>query len=715
LNRNYTTWLIVLQVALIPTLLTKLEALPATAVPLAFEVRQYDVVGDTLLGPQAIGAVFTNAIGPSVSLNQVFKALAGLHRVYQQRGFQGVDVTIPQQEITNGIVLVKVTESAFARLYARTHATASGAANTPAPLTLEVRQYEISGNTVLPSETIATLFTNALGKTVTLDQIRKAVGDLQLAYRERGFVTVSVGLPPQQVTNGTVKVSVTEGTLAVIKVTDNRYFSSNNIMRALPSLRTNALLNGQVFQRELDLANANRDRQIYPTISPGPDPGTTALMLRVKDRLPLHGRFDLDNYSTPGTPDLRLNLAGQYNNLWQLEHQVGLSYGFSPQALKSGVGVTDYFFNRPLIAYYGAYYRLPIGAVQSVGEEVNLSSSFGYNEATHLFRLPPAGGRPDFTIYANASSGDTGVKLGPLNTVTDTQLLSIQTQDSGQNITLNDVLGGRFSLPVSLSDNARLSFSAGIDFKSYTLNSFNTNNFYITTVITNQQGSQTIQTVEQLGQPAHHSEVSYLPLSLAVDFSESDQLGNTSVNVSGSFNFVGDSADFAQAAYSTNARALFGKLNLALSRELKLYREWSLLAQAGAQASPGALINNEQFALGGINSVRGYFEGESYGDSGWFTGLEARTPFLKTSVASFDGFVPTWVRASIFMEYGQRFLFDAASGLKPTESLWGAGFGFSANINNYFDLRVAVGWPLISTPFSRAGEPRAEFTIGGQF
>jgi hemolysin activation/secretion protein len=715
LNKNRSTWRAVLWVALVSTVLAGSQAVEATDVPPTLEVRGFDVVGNTLLSPQDLNSVFTGAIGPSVSLPQVFKALAGLHRAYQEHGCIGVNVTIPQQEITNGIVQVNVTEGAAIRLTANPNAPLSATANAAAPLALEVRQYEIAGNTVLPRETIERLFTNAVGQAVTLDQIRKAAGDLQLAYRERGFVSVSVSLPPQQVTNATIKVNVTEGKLAAIKVTGNRYFSSNNVVRALPSLKTNILINGHVLQRELDLANANRDRLIYPTLSPGPDPGTTALELKVKDRLPLHGRLDLDNYSTPGTPDLRLNVAAQYNNLWQLEHQVGLSYGFSPQEFKSGLGVSDYFFNRPLIAYYGVYYRLPFGAVRPVGEEVSRSANFGYDEATRQFRLPPSGARPDFTVYASGSSSDTGVKFGTLNQITQTPLLTVQSQDSGQNITIDELLGGRFSFPFTVSDRARLNFSAGADFKRYTLSSFNTNNFYITTVVTNTQGSQTIRSVVSSPQPTRHDEVAYLPLTFGIDFSEQDDLGNTSASLSGSFNFVGDSADFAQAAYSTNARARFGKLNISLSRELKFYREWSLVTRAGAQASSEALINNEQFALGGLNTVRGYFEGESYGDSGWFAGFEARTPFLRTSVASFNGLVSTWVRAAVFMDYGQRFLSEAALSLKPTESLWGVGFGLSANINNHFDLRVAVGWPLIATPFSRAGEPHTHFALEGQF
>ena len=106
-------------------------------------------------------------------------------------------------------------------------------------------------------------------------------------------------------------------------------------MRALASLETNVVLNTRWFQPELDQANASPDRQIYPVISPGLEPGTTDLTLKVKDRLPLHGHIELNDKSTPGTPALRLDSTLLYDNLWQLDHQLGVEYNFSPQDLKS--------------------------------------------------------------------------------------------------------------------------------------------------------------------------------------------------------------------------------------------------------------------------------------------------------------------------------------------------------------------------------------------
>ena len=171
---------------------------------------------------------------------------------------------------------------------------------------------------------------------------------------------MSVSLPPQQLTNAVVRVKVTEGLLTDLQIAGNRHFSSNNIRRSLPGLQTNTLLNSRAFQRELDLANQNRDRQIFPTLGPGPEPGTSALTLRVKDRFPAHGRIEVNNYATPGTPEWRINTAAQYNNLWQLEHQVGLQYGITPEWIKpDGTGKAG-IIDRPLIANYSAYYRAPL-------------------------------------------------------------------------------------------------------------------------------------------------------------------------------------------------------------------------------------------------------------------------------------------------------------------------------------------------------------------
>ena len=533
---------------------------------------------------------------------------------------------------------------------------------------------------------------------------------------------VSVSLPPQQVTNATIRVNVNEGRLVDARITGNCYFSSNNVMRALPSLQEalvwrDEVINGQVLQREVDLANRNADRQIYPVINPGPEPGTSAIDLRIKDRLPLHSHVEVNNESTPGTPEWRVNTTANYNNLWQLEHSIGIFYGFTPEEFKSGGKVDDYFFNRPLIANYGAYYRIPFGEVESVQERISGSANFGYDEVTHQFRLPPPGGRPDLTFSASGSSTDTGVKFGPASVVTNTPLLSIVSQDSGQNIKLNNSAGASLNVPFGATDTRRFNFSTGVEWEQEKFTSYNTNNFIITTVITNSQGQQTVVTRVPSPQPKFVNNLSYARFSLGLGFFENDAHGSSSGDLDFSGNLGGSPESVIGSSYTPKAKPEFGRANLALTRDQKVFGDWSLLLRANGQAATGATIANDVYTIGGVNSVRGYLEGDERGDDGWFGSVELRTPFIATRVATLSGFAPAWLRGSVFVDCAQRFVLEPfpVASYGQSRFLWSTGFGLSVNINHRVDMRIIVGVPMRDSVNTVAGQPRVHFSMGGQF
>jgi hemolysin activation/secretion protein/AraC-like DNA-binding protein len=600
--------------------------------------------------------------------------------------------------------------------FAQTNAPATA---VPAPPKFEVRAFDVRGNTLLKPKTISAILDQATGKEVTIEQIRKALSDLKATYRERGYVTVDVSLPQQQLTNATVIVQVTEAPISSITVINNRFYSSNNIMRALPSLHTNMLLNSHVLQRELDLANANRDRQIYGVLGPGAEPGTSELTLKVQDRFPLHGRMDLDNYYTPDTPELRLNFSLQYNNLWNLDHQIGAQYSFSPQESKTSNLYVESIFDEPLIANYSAYYRFPLSNRRPVQEGIDTSPfKFGYNEATHQFQLPPPTGQPELTIFASRSTQDTGIKYGVEKLVTQGSFITIVSQDTGEDITLNSGLGTQLNWPLPELFGVRSSLSLGLNFKLYRLSSFNTNNFFITTTITNSSGSQTIETVVANGQPPRYTSVDYLPFSVGWDGSVPDKLGTTFLNANLNFNVPNlvpydSNRNFAQASYSPKATANYVTLNLGLNREQTIYKDWSVMLTANGQWADGPLISNEQFAMGGLAGVRGYLDGQVYGDKGWRVQIEPHTPLI--NIGMVDETIPFWLRGSIFVGYGETYLCDPPTRNSSPMKFWGAGFGITATIGQHLDGRLTVAWPLLNIPGVDAGTLHIYFSLGAQF
>jgi hemolysin activation/secretion protein/AraC-like DNA-binding protein len=623
-----------------------------------------------------------------------------------------------------------------------------------------VDKYLIMGNSVLSPGTISGVLTNvpaAYGTNVTFDAIRAALADLQMAYRERGYVTVSVGLPQQKLTNATVKVKVAEGRLAAINVTGNRYFSSNNVMRALPSLHTNMLLNSHVLQRELDVANASRDRQIYPVIGPGPEPDTSELTLKVKDQLPLHARLELNNQATPNTPDLRANLNLQYDNLWNLEHQIGLQYSCAFEQFKAGnehYVVTP--LDDPLIANYSGYYRLPLGDYNSVQDRMDANPGhFGYDEVTHKFNVPPATGRPELTLYATRSVSDTGVQRGPKNFLVDTLAtnssgviyhpLSISTNSAGQNLTLNEGLGLKLSLPLPQMGSLSADLSFGADYKHFRQTSYNTNENSVDVQWYDQQGQlQTDDAPAPQPQSSVFTGVDYFPLNAGLNGSIADRLGTTFFNAAANFNvlpiyseeshqitttnIVGTNVvtststqiihghSFSSVAYTTNAHPHYVTLQLGVDRVQTLYKDWSVKLHADGQWADGPLISNEQYGMGGTAGVRGYQDGQAYGDTGWRFSIEPQTRLFKIGMVGNEGHEePCWVRASVFLDYGRIYLLaQPPPGSDGRKSFCGAGWAMTANIGSHVDGRLTVAWPLIS----HAGESdgvHIYFGVGAQF
>lgn len=608
------------------------------------------------------------------------------------------------------------------RVFGQTPANAP-ATNAPSK-GLNIIGFQVEGNTVLAPRDLGVL-SNYTGTNVDFARLREGLVKLQLRYHDLGYSTISVTLPPQKLTNGMVRVKVVEGRLTKIAIKGNRHFSEANIRRALPSLTTNLLINNKWFQPELDQANASRDRQIYPVIAPGPDPGTTELTLNVKDRLPLHGRVEINDKSTPGTPLLRLDTAVQYGNLWQHEHQIGFDYNFSPQEYKPDGSVKG-FYDLPLVTSYSAFYRLPLdfsGAARR--EELERKpATFGYDEVTHQFSLPPPGGHPDFTVYASRSASATPVRYGPLAVIFTNALAGIRSQSSEQSFTYNNNVGARFNYPLPVLAGVRSAFSLGADFKTYEAPSFSTNLTFFNLYAQDALGHVFLVTNKVITLPSNsRAELDYIPLNFGWSGSRPDKWGGFVLSYSQSLfldTLASARTNFQVVAGAPGAGGTYTTANAGLAREQKLFGEWSALVNVAGQWSSAPLVNNEQFALGGAGGVRGYQQGEIYGDTGWRAMFDLRAPpIVIGDFPTEDGVVPAQLHCSWFMDYGQATLIDRpVKGNATTDFTfpqWGTGVSFFLAIGEHVDARLTLAWALKSTPTTTAGNAQAYFSIGAQF
>jgi hemolysin activation/secretion protein len=666
--------------------------------------------------------LFASHTGTNVSMEEIVKAAQDLQTAYRKSGRTNVGIALAPKQIADGVVMFNVFESVSPQIVvAGRRYVAPPAASTNAAPKFPVRAYEVTGDTLLTDETLSEILGKYTGTNIGVAEILKAGSELQLEYRDRGFVTVNVTIPPQQITNGMVKIRVFEGELSSIVVTNNRFFSSNNVMRALPSLHTNQILVGPVFQSELDRANANQDRQIYPQLEPGPVENTTAVVLDVKDRLPLHGKVEFNNQNSPGTPDMRINTSAAYNNLWQMEHSLGLQYSFSPQDYKQGDQWA--WYDRPLVANYSGFYRLPLGGPDSVENAVAASpGNFGYDEATRRFRPPSPSGRPEINVYASRSTIDTGLGITSnevVSDMSDTNSRSIVLrQVQQQDLTVNNAIGSRLTIPIPSSGNFQSVFSAGPDFKTYSLNSHKTNVLIgisiitINGMVTGNTNTYPTPVPPPLGLTA--LALDYLPLSFRYDGSVRDSRGVTTFGVGISFNawYSGSQSNLDQVSGSAKSTGNWVTLTPSLSRDFIFHTNWTLSMRLDGQIASEPLISNEQFGAGGVNSVRGYHEGEVFGDDGWHVSIEQKTPAVL--IGAIGRTQPLSVRGSIFMDYAETYLLDP-QGRPGRTPLWGVGFGTVASIGTTWEARLLFSLPLETAGSTEHYHPRFNFALSGQF
>ena len=209
--------------------------------------------------------------------------------------------------------------------------TNTAAAQPKGPLPhFDIDDFAVQGATKLSQFDLEQAIYPYLGPNKTADDVEKARAALEKAYHDKGFQTVSVSVPAQNVQNKVVVLKVTELKVGRLRVKNSRYFDINDIKRDAPSLAEGAVPNFGDVTKDIVSLNQWPDRKVTPALRAGVTPGTVDVDLNVDDTLPLHGSLELNNRQSPNTTPLRLTASAQYNDLWQLGHSVSVSYQIAP-------------------------------------------------------------------------------------------------------------------------------------------------------------------------------------------------------------------------------------------------------------------------------------------------------------------------------------------------------------------------------------------------
>ena len=236
--------------------------------------------------------------------------------------------------------------------------------------TFNIFEYQVDGNTVLSKTKIEESVYDYMGEGKTIDDVEKARTALEKAYQDAGYLTVSVNIPQQEVNKGIVKLAVMEGKVERLRVKDANYYSLGVIKERVAEFAEGNVPNFPNAQKQLAMVNRGANRSVTPILRPGKSPGKVEVDLKVQDQLPLHGSLELNDRYSANTTHTRLNGSVRYENLWQLDHSIGVSFQVSPEDLNEVKVLSGTYLiprlNGDYFAAYGVISRSNISAVGDV-------------------------------------------------------------------------------------------------------------------------------------------------------------------------------------------------------------------------------------------------------------------------------------------------------------------------------------------------------------
>jgi hemolysin activation/secretion protein len=185
--------------------------------------------------------------------------------------------------------------------------------------------------TLVPQETIAGIIANFEGKELSMKGMQMAADLITDEYRKKGYATSRAYIPPQSLNEGTLTIRVVEGKLGAVEIKGNRYFKTALIKKML-DLPKDGYFDYSALQESLTYINEHPDRNAKAVLVPGQEPGTTDIVIDVKDRLPIHFGFNYDNYLSQYLGNRRLTYGLEHNNLLGFDDKMLLGWQESSDA-----------------------------------------------------------------------------------------------------------------------------------------------------------------------------------------------------------------------------------------------------------------------------------------------------------------------------------------------------------------------------------------------
>ncbi len=243
-----------------------------------------------------------------------------------------------------------------------------------------VKKIEIEGSTLFAKEELEALVNLGEGKEISMGVLLLLTQELTSYYVSQGYFLSRAYIPAQKLKDGIIKISIAEGKINKIEVTGNKSLNSEEIKGRFVRVENEEILREQTLERTLLELNDQLGITVRSLLRPGELPGTSDLVLEVKESPAFSFGLDGDNYGSEFTGRDRFGVSTTVGNVFTLGDQ------FSLRVIQSD-------FTQSLVApsilvpinNYGSSLKLSYThSKQSLGKELAVLESRGSSDSFSL-------------------------------------------------------------------------------------------------------------------------------------------------------------------------------------------------------------------------------------------------------------------------------------------------------------------------------------------
>jgi len=221
-----------------------------------------------------------------------------------------------------------------------------------------------------------------------------------------------------------------------------------------------------------------------------------------------------------------------------------------------------------------------------------------------------------------------------------------------------------------------------------------------------------------VGENSYSTPIEYWPISINYGGSWIRKNSFTELNTNVTFHLRGtgsEPVEFDNKRYLADGSFIY--LRGDLSHQQDLPGGFRAFAKVQGQIADGPLINSEQYAGGGLGTVRGYLESTALGDNGVFGTFELQSPsllsFIKDSGASTEP-ANEW-RVYGFLDGGRLTMYDALPEQTDQYELASWGIGSRMKLLGHVNGSVDIAWPLKDQGTTKDGDTFVSFRVWTEF